>query len=85
MALYFLDYDLRKKRDYQALYDELAEFNAVRVLESTWCFKRINTTAAGLRDYFKGFVDSDDGLCVTEVDEANWATYNTSGSPNKLK
>ena len=85
MALYFLDYDLRKKRDYQTLYDELAKFNAVRVLESTWCFKRFNTTTAGLRDYFKKFVDSDDGLCVTEVDEAKWATYNALGTPKDLK
>lgn len=61
MALYFLSYDLRNKRDYQPLYDEFKKFNAVRMLESCWCFKRINTNAKGLRDYFKKFVDGDDG------------------------
>lgn len=83
MALYFLTYDLRNNRDYQKLYDELKSFNAVKVLESTWCFNRINTTASNLRDYFKGFIDSDDGLLI---DESNsWATSNTDGTPNDLK
>jgi hypothetical protein len=82
MALYFLDYDLRNERDYQRLYDELAQFKAVRILESLWCFRRVNTTPAGLRDHFQQFVDSNDGLCVSEV--VNWATLNTLGTPNNL-
>ena len=53
MALYFLTYDLRNSSNYQPLYDELKKYNAVRILESTWCFNRINTTAEGLKDYFK--------------------------------
>lgn len=83
MALYFLEYDLRKQRNYQLLYDELHAFNAVRILKSLWCFNRVNTSAAGLRDYFKGFIDSDDGLVVSEV--TDWATFNTEGNPNQLK
>lgn len=82
MALFFLDYDLRKARDYKSLYDELAKFNAVRVLESSWCFKRFNTDCANLRDHFKQFIDSDDGLSIVEAN--NWATYNASGTPNDL-
>jgi hypothetical protein len=83
MALFFLDYDLRARRDYQTLYDALKGFGAVRVLESTWCFRRTNTTAAGLRDYFKQYVDGDDAICVTQVED--WATYKTLGTPNDLK
>ena len=83
MALYFLSYDLRGERDYQTLYDELEKFHAVRILESDWCFKRINTDAKGLRDYFKRFIDEDDGLCVSEV--TDWASYNAQGTPNNLK
>lgn len=83
MALYFLTYDLRKGKDYQKLYDELESFNAVRVLESTWCFNRINTSAAKLRDYFKKFIDKDDGLLIDE--SKSWATYNTDGTPKDLK
>lgn len=82
MALYLLSYDLRKQRDYEKLWDELKTFNAVRVLESDWCFKRINTTAAGLRDHFKSFIDADDGLFVGEI--TNWATYKARGTPNDL-
>jgi len=83
MALYFLDYDLRHQRDYQKLYDELVKFRAVHVLESLWCFNRTNTTAAGLRDHFKQFVDSDDALSVSAV--TDWATYKTLGTPKDLK
>ena len=83
MALYFLSYDLRNSKDYQKLYDELESYNAVRILESTWCFKRINTSSKGFRYYFKKFIDSDDGLCVSEV--TGWATFNALGTPNDLK
>ncbi|WP_148260801.1 hypothetical protein [Ectopseudomonas mendocina] len=82
MALYFISYDLRNDRDYQNLYDELESFNAVRVLESYWCFNRINTSCKGLREYFSRFIDADDGLCVTEV--TDWSTYNALGTPNDL-
>ena len=83
MSLFFLEYDLRKQRDYQKLYDELKSFDAVRILKSLWCFKRINITSVGLRDHFKQFIDSDDGLIVAEVND--WATINTEGNPNNLK
>lgn len=83
MALFFLSYDLRKEKDYQKLYDELKKFDAVRVLESLWCFKRISTNAESLRDYFRLFIDSNDGLVVIEA--SDWATINTLGNPNDLK
>jgi len=83
VALYFLDYDLRKTRDYARLYAELRNFAAVRVLESTWCFNRLNTTSTGLRDHFRQFIDADDGLCIMEV--TDWATYKCQGSPNDLR
>ena len=82
MSLYFLTYDLRKSKNYQTLYDELNNFNAVRILDSTWCFNRTNTTAKDLRDYFKQYMDNDDGLMVSEV--TNWASINTDGTPNDL-
>lgn len=82
MPLYFLTYDLRNSRDYQKLYDELNNFNAIRVLESTWCFNRDKTTASDLRDYFKNFIDSDDAILVSE--SKYWATYKTDGTPKDL-
>lgn len=83
MALFFLSYDLRNGRDYQKITNKLEEFNAVRILESCWCFNRINTTAKDLRDYFKQFVDGDDGLIVSQV--TDWASFNALGTPNDLK
>ena len=83
MMLYFLNYDLRKERDYQILYDELKRFNAVRILESCWCFKRANTNAENMRTYFRQFIDSDDGLIVSQV--SDWASINTYGHPKNLK
>ena len=82
MALYFITYDLRKQRDYDSLYQELKNFKAVRILESTWCFKRPNTNVRDLRAHFKKILDSDDGLVISEV--ADWGTYKTEGSPNDL-
>ncbi|MDD4720624.1 MAG: hypothetical protein PHQ88_07190 [Bacteroides sp.] len=89
MALYFISYDLRNGRDYQKLYDVLEEFNAVRMLESCWCFKHINTTSIGLTEYFKKFIDRDDGLLISQVAEIEnvpqWAGRNLDGNPNQLK
>lgn len=83
MALYFLEYELRKKRDYATLYAELKRLGAVRVLESFWCFKVDGSSAGTIRDHFKKFIDSDDGIAV--VQSSDWATYNTQGNPNQLK
>ena len=82
MALYYISYDLRRQRNYQQLYDELKKFKAVKILESHWCFNRVNTSASGLLDYFKKFVDSDDGLSISEV--TDWATYNALGTPKDI-
>jgi len=82
MSLYFLSYDLRKERDYKKLYDELEDFNAVRILESQWCFRRTNTSAKGLRDHFKQFIDNDDGIILSEV--TDWASRKTDGTPKDL-
>ncbi|CAN1599466.1 hypothetical protein [Pseudomonas mediterranea] len=83
MALYFLEYDLRKQRNYKPLYDALATFGAVRILESLWCFKRIDTSAVGLRDYFCTLIDNDDGLIVSQV--TDWASVKVNGLPSQLK
>ena len=80
--LYFIIYDLRRERDYQKLYDELNRLKAVQVLESCWCMKIEGVSAVQLRDHFKQFIDSNDGLMVSEV--TNWASYKTNGHPNQL-
>ena len=82
MALYFVEYELRNERDYPKLTEELESFNAKRVLNSYWCFNRINTTAENLCNHFKKFIDSDDALMVTEVKD--WASIGVLHNPNKL-
>jgi hypothetical protein len=82
MSLYFLDYDLRSSHDYERLYEELENFNAVRIFESVWCFRRYDTSAEGLRNHFKAYIDSDDGLIVSKV--TGWGSYNAQGTPNDL-
>ena len=82
MALFFLTYDLKRQQDYQNLYEELEKFKAVRILESTWCLERINTSSSALKDYFRKYIDSDDGLIVSAV--AYWSAYNTDGTPQDL-
>lgn len=82
MALFFIEYDLRKRRDYPELYAELAKFKAVRILESQWCFNRNNTSTKALRDHFKQCIDSDDALMVSEV--SDWSSFNVDDTPNSL-
>ena len=72
-----ISYDLRNPgRNYQSLYNELENFNAKRILESQWVFRRNKTNAKGLRDYFKKFVDSNDRILITSIEDANWASSN---------
>lgn len=83
MKLYFLTYDLRNRRDYQVLYDELKRLNAVRILESTWCLKLSQTTTSeSVRNHFKNYIDHDDAIIVSQV--TDWASYNTDGHPKQL-
>lgn len=82
MALYFLEYDLRKQRDYSLITEELKKFDSVRILESLWCFNRVNTTCENLRNHFSQFIDKDDGIIVSEV--INWASINVLATPKKL-
>lgn len=82
MDLYFLSYDLRNKRDYQTLYDELEKYQAKAVLESVWCFTKDNTTTAELRDHFGKYIDSDDGLLV--IKSSSWASRGAKATPKDL-
>lgn len=80
--LYFVEYDLRKVRNYQPLYDALIKLGAKRMLESSWCLRHTNTSAVRLRDYLWQFMDADDGLVVSKV--SDWASYNLLCDPNKV-
>ena len=81
-TLYYLSYDLIKRKDYQTLYAELEKFRAKRVLESVWCFKYEDNNTEALRDYFTKFIDNDDRILV--IKSAHWAGKNLMFNPNNL-
>lgn len=84
MALFFIDYDLRKRKDYPELITELERIGAIRYLKSGWCVTTADTlTASAMREHFQKFIDADDGLMVALV--TNWSSWNVEKTPNDLK
>lgn len=73
MAVYQIDYDLRKQRNYAPLYERLKTYPQwCKALESTWVIST-NQSAVQVRDYLKAVMDADDGLLVTRLQgEAAW-------------
>lgn len=82
LALYFLTYDLCDKANDLKLIDELEHLGAIRVLESTWCLKKVDTSVERIRDHFKALLDDNDGLVVSEVN--HWAALNAERAPLAL-
>ena len=67
MTVYAVSYDLKKPgRNYQPLWDRLAQWKAVRVLESFWVIDTNPSSAAALRDDLKQHVASTTG-CLSLV------------------
>lgn len=82
MAVYFLSYDLSVKGDYQKLYDELNKFKAVQVLEYVYAIRFEEKKSKDLRDYFKKFIDSGDGLLV--IEQKDCAESHVKNTPTSL-
>lgn len=81
--LFFVDYDLRVPgQKYDALWAELSRIGARRLLDSNFCFSG-SGTAEQWRDHFRRFIDANDGIVVSQVND--WATYNTLSTPNQLR
>ncbi len=66
MAWFVITYDLRKRRNYQPLYDALKKWKAVPLLESVWLVQ-LKGPAVEIRDILATFMDNDDGLAVLEL------------------
>lgn len=73
MAVYQIDYDLRKQRNYNALYERLKSYSQwCKALESTWVIAT-SQSATEVRDYLMSVMDADDSLLVTRLQgEAAW-------------
>ncbi len=76
MPAFLITYDLRKKRDYPAVYALLEKWNAVSLLESVWLTRfKEGTTADQVLEALRKVADFDDGLAVLQlVAQADWAT-----------
>jgi len=83
MAHFIISYDLRKQRNYQPLWDTLASWGAVRLLESLWVVT-MNATAAAVRDSLRTVIDSDDGVAVMEFRAGSgWGTVGARDAGNQ--
>lgn len=73
MSLYQISYDLRKQRNYDALYERIKAYGSwCHALESSWVIST-SQTATQVRDNLRQAMDGDDGLLVTRLSgEAAW-------------
>ena len=74
MNCFIISYDLRKEKDYEALYEAIKSYsNWAHITDSTWA---VLTTkgAKEVRDYIKSKMDSDDRIFVIKSGvEAAWS------------
>jgi hypothetical protein len=84
MAVYQINYDLRKQRNYESLYERLKSYpTRCRPLESCWLIST-RQSASQIRDYLTEVMDKDDRLLVTRLSgEAAW-TKNLGTEASRL-
>ncbi len=76
MAHYVISYDLHKARNYQPVWNALASWGAVRLLESLWVVTLADSVGT-VREALKALVDADDSIAVIELKAgSDWATFN---------
>jgi hypothetical protein len=73
MKVYQISYDLRKQRNYEALYELIRSYGGYcHALESSWLITT-QQSATQVRDYLSQALDRDDHLLVTRLQgEAAW-------------
>ncbi|MDO9421074.1 MAG: hypothetical protein Q7T66_10455 [Herminiimonas sp.] len=81
MAIFFVEYDLRKDRNYPKLIEELEKMGGIRILKSLWAIKPVvaDLTCQGLASHFRRYIDNDDGLLVSRV--TDWSGFNLLRRP----
>ena len=81
MACYIVSYDLRKVRNYDALYEAIkAQENHERLLGSVWAVVS-DSGAASLYSFLNQFIDGDDGLLVLRSgQEGAWKNLDCGNS-----
>ena len=81
MKVYQINYDLRKQRNYDALYQKIKSYGTwCHALESCWIVVS-NKTAVEIRDDLGAAIDNDDGLLITRLQgEAAWHNLDDKGN-----
>jgi CRISPR/Cas system-associated endoribonuclease Cas2 len=64
MALYGINYDLIKRKDYPELWKALEQLGAFRTLASFWLANLTNEDPQEVVDHLHQFIDADDKLMV---------------------
>jgi hypothetical protein len=77
---YIINYDLRKSRDYESLYEAIRSYRTyAKILESCWAVVS-ERSAAEIRDHLLSVMDSDDGIFVVKSGrEAAWNRVDCEG------
>lgn len=86
MTIYTLAYDLRKEQtseDYKPLWAELERLGGLRTQYSLWLLD-LNNTAKEVHDHFKGYLDSNDRLWVSELTKNNYYSNAIGGTNDWL-
>ena len=82
---YIVSYDLNTPgQDYQKLYQALGALRSQRVLQSQWVLRSNNTNAVKLRDALRQYIDSNDRMLVTSLDNGEWAGWNLMCDVSKV-
>jgi hypothetical protein len=77
VPLYMISYDLRKRRKYTDLINQLRDWGCTTPLRCVW-FGNLRGPAPLVRDLLRRHMDNDDGLMVVELRQgSDWATYRT--------
>jgi CRISPR/Cas system-associated endoribonuclease Cas2 len=69
MPLFVVSYDLRNRKDYQLLWDEMERLGGHKPLRSVYLLNVDVRDAATLRDHLCKFIDEDDQLLVVPFSE----------------
>jgi len=81
LKIYTINYDLRKQRNYERLYEAIRSYGSyAHVMESMWVILS-NNSAVKIRDHLAQYVDNDDRLMVARATgEAAWLNLSDENS-----
>ena len=81
---FVISYDLnRPGQNYTTLWEALEQLGAQRILQSQWIVRR-NTSAQELNNFVWQYMDQNDRLLVTCLDDGSWWHRNLRIDPKEV-